>query len=36
MRQLRKVEKLSPRARRSVLDHIQALWNQEHGSGSSR
>lgn len=34
MRQLRKVEKLSPRARRAVLDHIDALWTKEKPSST--
>ncbi len=35
LRKLRKVEKLSPRARRAVLDYIDALWAKEHGTPAS-
>ncbi len=36
MRKLLMVEHLSPRARRAVIDHIDALWSKEHGpSGRS-
>jgi transcriptional regulator with XRE-family HTH domain len=32
MRTLRKVERLSSRARRAVVDHIDALWAKEHAT----
>lgn len=34
IRKLLRAERLSPRARRSVIDHIDALWAMEHGSSS--